>query len=249
MRKPTRIHFLVRLISFFSFLFLLLINGYSQSALRLDHISINSLHNLSRLTAKVTDKEGYPIPGVEVTLINAYGISRSILTDSNGSFQFDIDRGFWTPSITITLVLQGFATSTISNIDIPYPGPEIPPPPPPEADCKIHRSVLTNKECITFIDGKVSHINQVESYDVCFKDEKFYVMKGKGGINTVGDQGKKSLCGINYPSSGYRDSFKIIKNHVYLYESYTNDILVEIRVKSFVKNTVVRINYHVRKDE
>jgi len=208
---------------------------------------VESVGDKIRIGAIAIADEGFPFPGVTVSFVDRKGISHSAITDADGRFQILLDRESWVPTIEVKLELMGFKTQTMS-IDLPYPPPPTPKPeePPPTPPCDIQEVVLKNGKGIAFSNGKIIHNIEEESYDIYFKNEKFYVKKKKGGIATLGDQGNISLCEINYPAYGYCDCIKIIENHVYLYESYTDNILSEIRVKSFEKSKEVKISYHVR---
>lgn len=257
MRKTNLGPFPVMLISFILIFFLFLIVVYSQDVLSLGSISVDSVGDRIRITSKITDEDGYPIPGVSITFINEHGILGTAITTEGGNFRFDFYRELWTRTITLKIELAGFATMS-RTIDLPYPPPpprkepdkpEQPDRPPPAPPSDIKKAVLKNREGITFDDGKVIDNIEEKSYDICFMGGKFFVKEKRGWIATVGDQGNKSLLDINYPSNGYCDSIKLIKNHVYLYLSYTGDIMAEIKVESFERFKEVRITYHVRREE
>jgi hypothetical protein len=91
-------------------------------------------------------------------------------------------------------------------------------------------------------------IVEKEAADIYFQDDHLYSRRAKGGISSVGEQGSISLCNINYPPYGYCDCSLIGENHVYIYESYHDDIHAEIRIKSFKPGEKVEIVYHVRKE-
>jgi len=213
---------------------------------------VDSVGDEIRITSKVTDGDGNPLPGVSITFINQNGILGTTITTASGNFRFDFHRTLWTETITLQVELAGFATMA-RTIDIPYP--DLPERTDSDLSTQLQISnsyiqevVLKHKEGITFDDGKVIHNIDEKSYDICFMGGKFFVWRKKGFIATVGDQGNKSLLDINYPSNGYYDRIKIIKNHVYMYISYTGEIRAEIRVKSFERFKEVKITYHVRRD-
>ena len=117
-----------------------------------------------------------------------------------------------------------------------------------ESECKTLKITLKNGEGIIFNESKIVQREISDIYNIYFEDDKFYSIREFGSIAKVGDMGNMKLCKVNYPESGFCDESKIIKNHVYIYESYDENIKVEFRVKSYKKSIEVKISYHVRKD-
>lgn len=248
--------FLTKLLLMASFFFILSIFEYPQQAyeetetLSLSSLSVKSFGNNIRIGAIITDNEGFPLPGVTVSVVDSKGYTQTGITDENGRFRILIARESLMPPIELKLELPGFRTQTMS-IDLPYPPPtpsepEEPPPPPPQPACDVQEVILKNGQGIAFANGKIIPDIEVALYNIYFKSDKFYVKRKEGGIRTVGDQGNRILCDINYPVYGYCDYIKIIKKYVYLYESHDENIRAEIRVKSLKKSKEVNISYHVR---
>ncbi len=218
---------------------------------------INIKGNKAEIKGEVTDSEGKPIPGVTISFVDKSGIPYSLTTTETGHFRMSL-RKEQAPSgiIDLRLVLEGFAVSSYQlDLRSAEADPDLPWPPDEEADtegaveeeeqCETREIVLKNAQGLAFSSGDVV---EKEAADIYFQDEHLYSRRGKGGISSVGEQGNKSLCDINYPLSGYCDCSLIVKNHVYIYESYHDDIHAEIRVKSFKPGEEVKIVYHLKKE-
>ena len=252
--------FLTKLLLMALFFFILSVFEYPQQTyeeteiLSVTSLSVKSSGANIKIGAIVTDSEGSPLPGVTVFFVDSKGIMHTRITDENGRFGILIPKESLTQQIEAKFELAGFKTQTM-NIDLPYPPstppepeepPIAPPAPLPPPACDVQEVILKNGHGIAFANGKIIQDIETESYDIYFKSDKFYVKRKEGGIATVGNQGNKILCDINYPVYGYCDYIRIRKKWVYLYESHDENIRAEIRVKSFKKSEEVEISYHVR---
>ena len=135
--------------------------------------------------------------------------------------------------VSIFYILFSYSCVGFTPGELPYGERQIP--------CEIQEALLNNGEGIIFSIGKKV---QKDGSDIYFENNKFYCRKGE--IATVGDQGYKSLCDINYPEKGYSGSCEIKEMHVYIFNH--TDIRAEIRIILFRESEEVKFRYHVRMD-
>jgi len=239
----------IKILSLIYFLFLLSLSNYSQQSLEeaetllVSPLTLEQIGNTTRISAIVTDAEGNTLPGVTATFVDNKGIPHTVVSDQTGRLRISLNRELLVGRIKLKLELPGFTTKMISY-DLPY----LPPPPPSPPPCETQEKILRNREGIVFSSSEIVQKDQSDRYDIYFQNDKFFSRKKMGGIATVGDQGSRRLCDINYPACGYCDCSKIVERHVYLYESYNDNIRAEIRVLSFIESEEVKISYHVRRD-
>jgi hypothetical protein len=117
-------------------------------------------------------------------------------------------------------------------------------------ECITKEIILKNQEGIILSSGNRIQKNYINKSDIYFKDDRFITNEKLGKIISVGDKGAMSLCDINYPEFNveYKNSAKIVKDHVYMYVSLDGNIRAEIRIKSYQKSKQIKISYHVRID-
>lgn len=209
--------------------------------------------NIATISGIIKDDKGMPLTiGVAVSLKDSKGNSLPIFIDDSGNFQIHLDKEhFPMRRVELTVELNSFTKPKRIIVDLPWPPSQskedktTTTSEKPQEQCKTSYVTLSNGQGLIFKSGDIVEENEA---DIHFKENKLYTRRGKGGIASVGNQGNRSLCDVNYPPDGYCDCSLIGGNHVYIYESYHDDIHAEIRIKSFKPGEKVEIVYHVRKE-
>ena len=234
----------IKIFSLIYFFCLFSLSNYSQyRTLQVRKLTLEQIGNNTRISAFVTDAAGNFLPGVAATFVDNKENPHTVVSDEKGRFYISLSRKLLVGRIELKLELEGFTTEIITY-DLPYP-PDLPTETPP---CETQEKRLQNGEGIVFSSGEIVQKDQSDKYDIYFQNDKLFCKREKGGIATVGDQGRRSLCDINYPVWGYCDCCEIVVRHVYMFESYYENIRAEIRVYFYRESEEVRISYHVRRD-